>query len=413
VTGVRLAQTPLGVAGLALALLALFAGARWAAGGRDWTRFAVAGSEHARPGETPVPVQVVPGNGYDGQFYLRFAFDPFEPARDAHGIRLDAPAYRQQRVLLPALAWALSGGSAARAPAALVLVNLLALAALAGCMAALGARSGVSPAWGLLAALLPGCLMGLGRDLTEPLAGALVAAALLLALERPGWAPLALGAALFAKDTTVLAAAAFALACLARPETRRLALGLVPALAPFALWQLALRRHWGHWPWQEAAEALRGGWFVRGLSVHARRLPDDPLESLVGTAALLWLAWLALEALRAGWAGQEGGAASRADATPATVASASPARAGAAVGPVPRARALALRFAAFTALGWLAVSPRMRIWGEHWGFLRVLLDAQLAALAFVFLRGRRPSLGFAALTLALGAVVAGRLVLRP
>lgn len=386
--GPRLPRTPIGVACLALALLGAFAGARWAAGGGDFSRFAVAGTEHTRPERTPVPVQVVPGKGYDGQFYLRFAFDPFEAAPDAHGIRLDAPAYRQQRVLLPGLAWLLALGRPERAPAALVLVNLLALGALAGCMAVLCARSGVAPAWGLLAALAPGCLMGLGRDLTEPLAAALVAAALLLALARPRWAPLALGAALFAKDTAAVAAVAFALACLARPETRRAALGLVPALAPFAAWQLALRGRWGHWPWQEAADALRGGYLVRGLAVHARRLQQgDLLESAVGAAALGWLAWLAVEA---------GRAARAPDAAPASPE-----------------RRLARRFAAAICLGWLAVAWRMRIWGEHWGFLRVLLDAQIAALALVFLRGRRPSTGFAALTLALGGVVALRLVLRP
>lgn len=384
----RLPQTPIGVASLALALLASFAAARFAGGGSDWTRFAVAGTEHTRPERTPVPVQVVPGKGYDGQFYLRFAFDPFDGARDAHGIRLDGPAYRRQRVLLPGLAWLVAGGSPARAAPALVLVNLLALGALTGCMAGLCARSGVAPAWALLAGLAPGCVMGLGRDLTEPLSGALVAAALLLALERPRWAPLALGAALLAKDTAGVAVAGFALACLARPETRRAALGLVPALAPFAAWQLALRVQAGHWPWQEAADTLRGGHFVRGLAVHARRLGEgDLLEASLGSLGLVWLAWLAVEALRA-WR-----------APPAAPADAS--------------RRLALRFAAATCLGWLAIAWRMRIWGEQWGFLRVLLDAQLAALAFVFLRGRRPSLGFAALTLALGGVTAARLVLRP
>jgi len=181
-TRARLPQTPFGVACLAIALLASFAMARWAGGGRDWTRFAVAGAAYTRPAETPTPVQVVPGRGYDGQFYLRFAFDPFEPALDAHGILLDSPAYRQQRVLLPGLAWGLAGGRPGLVPATLVLVNLLALGALAGCMAAICARSGVVPAWGLVAGLAPGCVMGLGRDLTEPLSGALVAAALLLAL---------------------------------------------------------------------------------------------------------------------------------------------------------------------------------------------------------------------------------------
>lgn len=384
----RTRWTPIGVACLAIVLLASFALARWAAGGRDWTRFAVAGTTYTRPAETPVPVRVVPGNGYDGQFYLRFAFDPFEAAPDAHGIRLDAPAYRQQRVLLPGLAWLLALGDPARAPAALVLVNLLAIGVLTGCMAALCTRSGVAPAWALLAGLAPGCVMGLGRDLSEPLAAAGVVAALLLALERPRWAPFALGAALLAKDTAVMATAAYAMACLVRPETRRTALWLVPALAPAAAWQLALRSHWGHWPWQEVAETLRGGWFARGLSVHARRLYEgDLLESSLGTIALVWLVWLGVEAGRAA----RGPAAAPAGAT----------------------RSLALRFAALTTLGWLAVAWRMRIWGEHWGFLRVLLDAQLAALAFVFLRGRRPSLAFAGLTLALSAVLAARLVLRP
>ncbi len=38
------------------------------------------------------------GTGYDGQFVYRLALDPFTRAVTAHGMTLDLPAYRQQRI---------------------------------------------------------------------------------------------------------------------------------------------------------------------------------------------------------------------------------------------------------------------------------------------------------------------------
>ena len=61
----------------------------------------------------PKNLTVTRGNvGHDGQFYYRFALNPFTSKITEYGVTLDAPAYRQQRILYPAVTWALALGNA-------------------------------------------------------------------------------------------------------------------------------------------------------------------------------------------------------------------------------------------------------------------------------------------------------------
>lgn len=157
--------------------------------------------------------------GYDGQFTLYIAL---QPAPEEVGGMLDAPAYRYQRILLPMTARALALGKAAAIPWTIVAVSLLAHVAGTFLLAHFLDQHGVAVGFALLYGLWAGSLGGVGTMLHEPLAYGLIAIASVgYQRERPVVAYLALGLALFAKETTLPFLAAFMLADIHRGRMRR------------------------------------------------------------------------------------------------------------------------------------------------------------------------------------------------
>jgi len=206
------------------------------------------------PGRVPSDLSVVGGPGYDGQFYYRLAVDPFHLDGLTNGIRIDSPV-RLQRIGYPFLSWLVSAGQSPLVPFALVLVNVLAVAALAGLGAALARSYGRAPAWGLLFCVFSGFVVTLARDLTELLAAALVVGALLaLRGERPVTAGIILAGAVLTRETALILPVAILLASLRggrwraglRPRRADL-VWLLPVIA-YVLWQGAVRLLTGHLP---------------------------------------------------------------------------------------------------------------------------------------------------------------------
>lgn len=218
--------------------------------GNDAGRFVRAGRPFADPAAVPAGLPVSSG-GYDGQFYYRLALDPLTTEPTASGITFDRAAYRQQRILYPAAAWALAGGGApSRVPLALVGVNLVAWSVLAWLGARYAQAIGRHAAWGLLFPLYPGFLVTVTSDLTE-LVGAcvLVAGLLALARARTGRAAAAFSIAPFARETALGVALAVAITnalrdLRARRPGRTTLLFLMP-LAIAAAWQAILAARWG------------------------------------------------------------------------------------------------------------------------------------------------------------------------
>jgi hypothetical protein len=178
--------------------------------------------------------------GYDGQFVYYIARD-WQPVEVAPF--LDAPAYRYQRILLPLLARIFSGGNPVLLPWVLAALGLVSHTLGTWIVTLLLLRWGTNPWYALVYGLWVGFLVAVRLDLPEPLAYALVAAAL-LAIEkghhRWGWLFFAL--AVFAKEVTLIFVAAQGLAYLLRKEWSR-ALGLaVVSTLPFAIFQV--------WLWQ-------------------------------------------------------------------------------------------------------------------------------------------------------------------
>ena len=110
-----------------LLLLLTFVSGRYLIGGKDFSYFFVAGTDFVDNTQTPTPVIVQPGQGYDGQFFYRYALNPIDFSKTNYGVTVDFVSYRIQRICYPTLAWIFSfGGTPQLVPFALVLVNILA-----------------------------------------------------------------------------------------------------------------------------------------------------------------------------------------------------------------------------------------------------------------------------------------------
>jgi len=192
--------------------------------------------------------------GYDGQYYFALALDPLKaknymPPDDA-GFVYSRPVY-------PALAGALGYRSATAVPYAMLLLNLLAVGAGTLAVAAWLRRRRRSAWFALLYGLFPGLLFCVFRDLTEPLAFALVALGG-LAIDRPTRKGVAVGALLFAlaaltRETTLPFAGVAALAVAWRqpgaPLLRRcgtLLAFLTASVVPLLLWRIVVGRFTGN-----------------------------------------------------------------------------------------------------------------------------------------------------------------------
>ncbi|NPV67951.1 MAG: hypothetical protein HPY64_12465 [Anaerolineae bacterium] len=174
--------------------------------------------------------------GYDGQFTYFIARDGWDAAP-----LLDVPAYRLQRILLPALAAVLSFGNADLLPWLLPALNLAALIAGVYLLESLLIARGVSRWYALIYGLFPGILMAIRLSLSEPWAYGLVLLAIWLRENGRFWlAAVACALATLAKETALIFAAGIVLWELAsRRWLAGLTFGLL-AILPFVAWQAVL-----------------------------------------------------------------------------------------------------------------------------------------------------------------------------
>jgi hypothetical protein len=242
---------PAGVMLIAALLYGLMIAVRLARFDFDASSFIRAGIEFCSIEQMPTPITLVPDSGYDGQFYYRLAIAPFSNQRTAFGIRIDNPGYRQQRILYPVLAGALSLGRLTWLPWTMILVNYLAICTLAFVAGLFACTFNRNPLWGLAIAFYPGLLLSLYRDLTEVLAVSLMVTGLFLLHRRRNLlGSVTLGLAVLARETNVVLAGAMLVAWAWRMFFKRArwsegAWFIIP-LATFAAWQLWIAATWGY-----------------------------------------------------------------------------------------------------------------------------------------------------------------------
>jgi hypothetical protein len=223
---------PAAAALIALAGWTVFVVARltvWAHG--QLSLFIASGTTYSHPALMFPKIAHVKGKGYDGQFYYRFGFDPFNWHLTAYGITIDH-AYRYTRIGYSVVAWLLSGGGHGRLlPLALVAANLLGVAAMAWLGAVFARDGGRHALWGLLFAAYFGLVVSVGRDTSEPLADACLLGGL-LAYRRARYllATALLGYAVFTNEPVLVLPVALALTRLWQIARQRGGPGARPGL---------------------------------------------------------------------------------------------------------------------------------------------------------------------------------------
>ncbi len=187
-----------------------------------------AGRNFTNPAGAPRGLCVDQGDGYDGQFNYRFALDPFSNQPVLHGISIDRPAYRHQRIFYSLLAWAITGGNSAFIPVVLVLINLVSACGLTALAAKYAIEQGRGSHWSLALGLYPGFLLSYALDLGHTLEILLLFGAFLLVKKNDGWAVFLLICAVLTRETAVLFGVALSIAAFIQ-RWRRWVLYLLPA----------------------------------------------------------------------------------------------------------------------------------------------------------------------------------------
>src|SRR5438105_4713537 len=180
----------------------------------DISRFVIAGGRNVEASKTPPGLTVTPNiGGYDGITFYRLALNPFTVEQAAHGIRLDNPPYRQQRVMYPLLVWLLALGHPTRIPWLLVIINIIGASAMAAFAGAFARKFGLHAMWGVIVPLYPGFVLTFSRDLAEIVAASFAMGAIWTFTSRRNVvAALLLTAAVLTRETTLLLAVALAAA---------------------------------------------------------------------------------------------------------------------------------------------------------------------------------------------------------
>lgn len=174
--------------------------------------------------------------GYDGQFAYQIALNPLQAAP-----YLDIPAYRYQRVLYPLMARIVGLGQPSLIPWALILLNILALAAGTFIMGLILAKQRLSQWYALTVGLFAGQLVSLRLDVNEPFFLTFALAGIYaFESERPrlGAAFLALG--MLSKETAIAFVGGYLLYFFLKGRWRTLVETGLISLGPFALLQFAI-----------------------------------------------------------------------------------------------------------------------------------------------------------------------------
>jgi hypothetical protein len=179
--------------------------------------------------------------GYDGQFVYYIARDPSNAAR-----YIDVPAYRFQRILQPALGRLFAFGQDSLIAWALLLVNLVALAAGTALLEFLLVELKASRWYALTYGLTIGTFGSVRLSLPEPLAYAMVLGGIVLVgREHWKWGAVLFALAGLAKETTLFFAGGYALYWLYQRQWRKAIVFSAVSCLPFVIWQLILYTHFG------------------------------------------------------------------------------------------------------------------------------------------------------------------------
>ena len=270
--------------------------------GGDIGRLPCAGEAFVDATKSPACLAVAKDSaGYDGQFYYRLAIAPFDTSERVAGVRFDYAVYRSQRILYPLVAHVLSAGDPCRVLWILPLINIISITALGWCAAILVGRTGVHPLWGIVAAIWPGFLFSLARNLTEPMECAfLVGGFAALSTRSYRWATLWFCCAALTRETAIIAAVVIlfygvVISLRDRKLSPLIGVGVLPPVV-YMLFKLSLFELWSL-PINLGVKSVVSVPFAGFVGLLRDSIRADSRLGGVQTAELIMLALLAIVAL--------------------------------------------------------------------------------------------------------------------
>ena len=160
---------------------------RFAVGGFDPSYFILAGEKFVVKEELSKDI-IVLKSGYDGQFFYRYALNPFskdiEYAYDDYGtftgygdfgIKVDHPKYRRGRIFYPLAAWFFAFGQQPLVPYTLILVNIFAFILLCYISTQLVKHFEAPQYYAYFPLFIGGLYFSVARDLADTVTCALLA----------------------------------------------------------------------------------------------------------------------------------------------------------------------------------------------------------------------------------------------
>ncbi len=147
--------------------------------------FILAGAENINKDQLPdSSIYLFDHQGYDGQYFYRYAINPWSIRQDEYGIHVDSPNYRKQRIVYPLLVWALSFGQVEAIPLLMILVNMAALFWIVFIGRKLLRTFNLPDFYALFPLLFSGLLFALSRNLSEVVESAFLITALYFGVQR-------------------------------------------------------------------------------------------------------------------------------------------------------------------------------------------------------------------------------------
>lgn len=250
----------------------------------NFSLLALIGQQYSNIHQLPSYLTRIPQTGYDGQFFLRLAMDPFNFHRWAFGMKFDSP-YRIQRIGYPFFVWMLSGGKHRLVPMALVGVNIIAVSLIAYFGTLLSSSSRYAMIIGISLATYVGYAFSVGHDLAEPTAAALLLAGLFALRKNKFWiGSILLSLAPLARETELIVPIAIGLVCLFQlVKSQKPVLPFQTFVLPgavFVIWQIVIAIARGRLPLAGDASSNLGTFIlspIQGIIVHFHILVTSPL----------------------------------------------------------------------------------------------------------------------------------------
>ena len=153
---------------ISVVIILLFVVARFSFGGFNFSRFIVAGSDFVQADSNHPHLIINEGQGYDGQFFYRYAHHPLNKEKMAYGVTVDHIEYRIQRIVYPASVWLFSlGGNKSLIPFFMVLLNTLAFIGIFFISLKISEHYNANKLLAILPIFLFGAYMSLARNTSE------------------------------------------------------------------------------------------------------------------------------------------------------------------------------------------------------------------------------------------------------